>query len=139
MVRLIFPLLVLGTVCFAQPDACGLLRGGEVRSAERRAMTGGSSVCRYGVGDGGILTVVVRRVPARWAAEQIERMAKNPERYREAELGDRSFLFDMGEAGAALCIFQGEYYVQLSVFRMGRASSVRPVLERLAVTALERL
>jgi hypothetical protein len=58
-------------------------------------------------------------------------MAKNPERYREAELGDRSFFFDMGEAGAALCIFRGEYYVQFSVFRMRRASSVHPALERL--------
>jgi hypothetical protein len=56
-----------------------------------------------------------------------------------AGLGEKAFLLDMRDAGAALCVFRADYYLQVSVINAGTAATVFPGSERLARAALTHL
>ena len=47
-----------------------------------------------------------------------------------------AFVVNRQNEGAALCVFRGEAYLQISVFRMGAADMVLPGVKELAQTAL---
>jgi hypothetical protein len=53
-------------------------------------------------------------------------------------LGERAFVLDMHGAGAALCVFRTDYYLQVSVFKAGDAAAVLPRVEKLVKAALAR-
>ena len=55
-----------------------------------------------------------------------------------AGLGERAFVFDMGGAGAAVCVFRGEHYLQVSAFRIGDADAYATA-EKLVGLAMGRL
>jgi hypothetical protein len=44
-----------------------------------------------------------------------------------------------GVQGSVLCVFMGEYYLQVSLFRMGEVSRASAILERLAHRAIEKV
>jgi hypothetical protein len=130
------------------PGACGLVSPTDikeaiaavVKSAERRLAIESASDCRFTLQGGGMITVLVRR-PARsgWSAEQIARMLSYPQRFYEiAGIGDRAFVFDMMEKGMALCVFRGDYYIQVSAFGVAKSSTLPPALAALAAKLLTR-
>jgi hypothetical protein len=130
------------------PAACALLSRTDIEEAMAAAVSPGqhrltiasASACRFTLDGGGVIAVVVRR-PARpgWTAEQIARMLSYPQRFHEVSgIGDRSFLFDMTEKGAALCIFRADYYIQVSAFRVAQSSTLPPALAALARKVLAR-
>lgn len=128
--------------------ACALLSRSEVEEAasarlsegQSRTQTGTTTTCWFNGKNSAIVALLIRRVPqGKWMSEQMERMHRSNPAFREMPgIGDRSFLHDMGKTGAALCIFRGQYYLQISVFRMGESSEVAPVLKKLAGIALAR-
>ena len=131
------------------PAACDLLSRPEIErivsaglsQGEPRVQAGAATMCRFTGKRGGVVTILIRRIPGEdWVSRQIERMSRNWPTFREVPgIGDRSFLYDMKEAGAALCAFRGDYYIQVSVFRMGEASAVLPATEELAKRALAHI
>ena len=56
-----------------------------------------------------------------------------------AGLEQQAFELDLRDAGAALCVFGADYYLQVSVFNAGAAATVFPGAEKLAKAALTRL
>jgi len=130
------------------PAACSLLSRAEIEQTvgagvspgEYRLVGETATACRFAAKGGGVIAILVRRIPGRsWAAEQIGRMVSNPRRFREVfGIGDRSFLYDMMATGAGLCVFHADYYVEVSAFRIGESSTISPALETLARTALAR-
>jgi len=111
-----------------------------VRSGEPRLTIKSASACRFALHGGGVIAVVVRRSERPgWSAEEISRMLSHPQRFREIlGIGDRSFLFDMMENGAALCIFRGDCYVQVSAFHIAQPSTLSPALVAVARKVLRR-
>ena len=130
------------------PTACDLLSPAEVdRALHVRVGPGSPRVntelvtnCLFIAGRDGTISVLFRRnAAADWAAEQRRRMT-GPGSFRPVSgVGDSAFVLDKREQGAALCIFQGEYYLQISVFRLGGADTVLPAAEELARQALSQL
>lgn len=130
------------------PDACTLLSQAEIEqtvgvainSGERRLTIESASACRFTIKGGGLITVVVRR-PSRpgWIKEQITRMVSYPQRFHEVNgIGDRSFLFDITQTSAALCIFRADHYIQVSASGLALSSKLLPVLVALGEKVLPR-
>jgi hypothetical protein len=130
------------------PSACTLLSqadveqavGAAINSGEHRLAIESASACRFTIEGGGLIVVVVRR-PSRpdWTSEQIARMASYPQRFHEVNgIGDRSFLFDMTEKAAALCIFRADHYIQVSAFGVAQPSKLLPALVALGEKILSR-
>jgi hypothetical protein len=130
------------------PCACELLSQTDieraiatvVNTAERRLAVESASDCRFTLRGGGMISVLVRR-PARpgWSTEQVARMTSSPQRFHEiAGIGDRAFVFDMTEKGSALCVFRGDYYVQVSAFGIANPATFPPALAALARKPLTR-
>lgn len=74
--------------------------------------------------------------------EQVARMTHGIRlgTYQEVPgIGERSFLYDLRQAGAVLCVFESGYYLQLSVVSPGLEFRTPIVLETLARRALARL
>ncbi|MGB7762489.1 MAG: hypothetical protein WBL61_21825, partial [Bryobacteraceae bacterium] len=93
--------------------------------------------CLFTAGTGGTVSILLRRnASADWIAEQRRRMTGPGSFRRVSGVGDSAFVLDHLERGAALCVFLGEDYLQISVFRLGGASSVLPAAEELARQAL---
>jgi hypothetical protein len=60
--------------------------------------------------------------------------------YREVpQIGDRSFLYHMHGKGGVLCVYGADYYLQISLFRLGEDSRTAAVLRKLAGIAMARL
>jgi hypothetical protein len=60
--------------------------------------------------------------------------------YREVpQIGDRSFLYHMHGKGGVLCVYAADYYLQISLFRLGDDSQTAAVLRNLAGIAIARL
>jgi hypothetical protein len=99
-----------------------------------------ASACRFTVKGGGLIMVVMRRPGRRdWMSEQIARMASYPQRFHDLNgIGDRSFLFDMTEKDAALCIFHADRYIQVSAFGVAQPSKLLPALVALGGKILSR-
>ena len=99
--------------------------------------------CSFAGERGGRVAILVRRVPARdWVSEQVARMTRGVQlgTYRELPgIEDRSFLYNLRSAGAVLCVFGPDYYLQISLLRMGEDSRLPAILEKLARSALKRL
>jgi hypothetical protein len=130
------------------PAACAFLSQGEIEQAvgaaigsvEHHLVIENASACRFTMGGGGLVMVVVRR-PSRpdWISEQIARMAAYPQRFHEVNgIGDRSFLFDMTEKSAALCIFNADHYIQVSALGVTQPSKLLPTLVALGEKVLSR-
>lgn len=110
------------------PAACALLSRPEIEGivnaglsqGEPRVQAGAATMCRFTGKRGGVVTILIRRIPGEdWVSRQIERMSRSWPTFREAPgIGERSFLYDMKEAGAVLCVFRGDYYIQISLVRM---------------------
>jgi len=98
--------------------------------------------CSFPIKDGGSITVLFRRNADRaWIAEQEQRMKMGAQygSFRPVDgLGERAFVLDMHAAGAALCVFRADYYLQVSVFKAGDAATVLPRVEKLVKAALAR-
>ena len=98
--------------------------------------------CSFAGERGGQVAILVRRVPARdWVSEQVARMTRAVQlgSYREVPgIGHRSFLYYLPGAGAVLCVFGLDYYLQVSLFHMGEDSRIPAILQKLAITALVR-
>jgi len=134
----------------ATPDACALLSrwkvrevvGSPVGEGESRLISTNFTRCLFHERSGGNTAILVRRFPSgNWESEQMSRLRRSVElgTYREvAGIGDRAFLGEMRQ-GAVLCVFEGERYLQVSVFRIGGTGGSGPVLEKLARYALARL
>ena len=132
-------------------NACALLSNLEIKAildvpvgAGVVRLDGGSVTgCRFAGKNGAAVTVLVRRCTRRgWAEEQAARMKRGAGEgnYREVPgVGERAFLLDLHQAGAALCVFDGGRYVQISAVRMGDSSRVSPGIEKLARKVLERM
>jgi hypothetical protein len=56
-----------------------------------------------------------------------------------AGLGEKAFVLDMRDAGAAVCVLGAASYLQVSVFRAGTAATVFAKVEKLAEAARTRL
>ena len=100
-------------------------------------MERGVTSCSFAGEHGGQVTILVRRIPAGgWRHEQEARMRRGA--YREVHgTGERSFLYTL-RGGAVLCVFAPEYYLQISVRRIGGAP-IESKIERLAAAALGQL
>jgi hypothetical protein len=135
----------------AVPGACALLSQREVEEAAGMPVREGVPLLRSGVPSSRAfiaerlvrLTVLLRPVPtAEWASEQVVRMTRGVHlgTYREVPgIGDRSFLYEMRQSGAVLCVFESGYYLQFSLASPGLESRAPAVLERLARSALALL
>lgn len=130
------------------PTACQLLFPAEVGRALHVSVGSGSprvnserlTGCRFAADGGGIVSILLRRnASAEWMAEQRQRMTSAGSFRRVSGLGDSAFVLDGRERGAALCVFLGEDYLQISVFRLGGTDTVLPAAEELARRALSRL
>ncbi len=133
------------------PTACALLSRPDVVAAVGTPIGEGVpriadrdvTSCSFAVERGGQVAILVRRAPAGdWAAEQVARMRRGVHlgTYREVPgIGDRSFLYNVRRAGAVLCVFGSDYYLQISLFHMGEDPPMPAVLERLTTSALTRL
>lgn len=127
------------------PPACSVVSRGDVAElagipvGEGKAVSleRGVTSCSFAGEHGGQVTVLVRRFPpGGWRHEQEARMRRGA--YREVQgIGDRSFLYTLRER-AVLCVFGEEYYLQISVPRIGGAP-VERTLEMLAAAALGQL
>ena len=136
----------------AQPsDACSLLPRGVVESAVGTSVGPGrtgidnrvASSCSFPIKGAGSVSVLVRRsTETGWIAAQQQRMNRGVQlgTYRSVDgLGEPAFVFDMQNSGAALCVFHGNSYLQVSIFDAGRSLAVLPAVERLTRAALARL
>ena len=146
-------LMAVRTAGAQQPNAtgaCSLLSREEVGQAlgapvgEGRALvsTGVVTSCSFPAKGGGSVPILLRRNAGRaWIAEQEYRMNKGVGHgaFRPvAGLGERAFVLDMRWAGAALCVFRGEHYLQVSAFGIGDADA-HAAAEKLAGMAMSRL
>jgi hypothetical protein len=114
--------------------------GAVINSGENRLTIDGASACRFTIKGGGLITVVVRS-PSRpdWISEQIARMASHPQRFHEVNgIGDRSFLLDMTEKAAALCVFHADHFIQVSAFGVAQPSKFLPALVALVEKVVSR-
>lgn len=101
------------------------------------------TTCSFPIEGGGSLSILLRRNAGRaWIAEQEQRMngsVRHGRFYPVAGLGGEAFMLDMRAAGAVLCVFRGNDYVQVSVFKAGAAATVFPGAEKVARATLTRL
>jgi hypothetical protein len=143
-------LLAISTTARAEysPTACQLLSPAEVEHALHVPVGAGSprvnselvTSCLFTADGGGTISILLRRnPPADWIAEQRQRMTNSGSFRPVSGVGGSAFGLDSREQGAALCVFLGEYYLQISVFRLGNAGTVLPVAEELARQARSRL
>ena len=133
------------------PDPCTLLSrldvteaaGASVKAGVSRLRNGNVANCMFAGAHGGQFAVLVRRTPsADWVSEQSGRMSDGSQfgTYREvAQIGDRSFLYHMHGKGGVLCVYGADYYLQMSLFRLGEDSRTAAVLRKLAGIAMARL
>jgi hypothetical protein len=147
------PIALLLVICTpthagSRPAACSLLSAAEVvhavgvpvGPARTRVNSERVTSCVFAADGGGTVSVLLRRnASADWRAEQRRRMTSAGSFRPVSGMGDSAFLLDNREQGAALCVFSGEYYLQISVFRLGGADTVLPPAEELARRALSRL
>ena len=134
----------------AVPNACALLSRSEVGKAvgttvgegESRIIAATFTRCLFSEANGGNAAVLVRHIPSNtWESEQRGRFQRGVQLatyYKIEGIGDQAYFAKVGQ-GSVLCVFTGEYYVQISLFRMREASGVPGPLERLAQSALARL
>ena len=133
------------------PDPCTLLSrldvaetvGAPVKEGVSRVRNGTVANCMFAAAHGGQLAILVRRTPtADWVSEQAGRMSDGSQfgTYREVpQIADRSFLYHMRGKGGVLCVYGADYYLQISLFRLGEDSQTAAVLRKLAVIAMTRL
>ena len=133
------------------PDPCTLLSrldvaetvGAPVKEGVSRVRNGTVANCMFAGAHGGQFAILVRRTPsADWVSEQAGRMSDGSQfgTYREVpQIGDRSFLYHMHGKGGVLCVYGADYYLQISLFRLGEDSQTAAVLRKLAVIAMTRL
>jgi hypothetical protein len=132
----------------AAPSACGLLSreaveqvlGTSLGNARVGANNGDVTSCSFPIKGGGSISILLRRNANRaWIAEQEERMNLG-DRYGNfrpvAGLGEKTFVLDMRDAGAAVCVLGAASCLQVSVFRAGTAATVFAKVEKLAEAAL---
>jgi hypothetical protein len=132
------------------PSPCSLLSRLEVEEAagatvgegESRLKTGSVTRCSFPGRNGGNTSILIRwSWPEEWVSEQLGRFYRGVEfgSYRQVTgIGERAFLREARE-GAVLCVFAGEYCLQVSEYRMGEDGRMPAVLEKLARRALGRL
>ena len=135
----------------AAPGACSLLAkeaveqalGTSVGEARMGANNGTVTSCSFPIKGGGSISVLFRRNAERaWIAEQEQRMNRGVRygSFRPVDgLGEQAFVLDLRAAGAALCVFRTDYYLQVSVFKAGDAAAVLPGMEKLVKAALARV
>jgi hypothetical protein len=133
------------------PDPCTLLSrldvaetaGAPVKEGVSRLRNGTVANCVFAGAHGGQLAILVRRAPsAEWVSEQAGRMSDGSQygTYREVpQIGDRSFLYHMHGKGGVLCVYGADYYLQISLFRLGEDSQTAAALRKLAGIAMARL
>ena len=132
------------------PDPCTLLSrldvaeaaGAPVKEGVSRLRNGNVANCMFAGAHGGQFAVLVRRNPtADWVSEQAGRMSDGSQygTYREVpQIGDRSFLYHMHGKGGVLCVYGADYYLQMSLYRLGEDSRTAAVLRKLAGNAMAR-
>jgi hypothetical protein len=144
----LFLVLTIPTHAETPRTACDLLSPAEVEHALHVPVGLGSprvnaelvTNCLFTAGRDGTVSILFRRnASADWVAEQRHRMTGQGSFRPVRGVGDSAFVLDKREQGAALCVFLGEYYLQVSVFRLGGADVVRPAAVELARQALSRL
>jgi hypothetical protein len=121
----------------AAVDACSYVstREAGIRVNASRMRTGEVTGCSFADARGGNVVMVIRQLAASdaWTSAQTARMARGT--YREvAGLGDRAFLYATHSV-AVLCVFDGRYYVQVSLYRPPDGSEVA-TLQAIARRAL---
>ena len=133
------------------PDPCTLLSrldvteaaGAPVKEGVSRLRNGTMANCMFAGAHDGQLAILVRRTPsAEWVSEQAGRMSDGSllGTYREvSQIGDRSFLYHMHGKGGVLCVYGADYYLQISLYRLGEDSQTAAVLRKLAGIAMARL
>jgi hypothetical protein len=133
------------------PDPCTLLSrldvaeaaGAPVQEGVSRLRNGTVANCMFAGAHSGQLAILVRRTPsAEWVSAQAGRMSDGSllGTYREVpQIGDRSFLYHMRGKGGVLCVYGADYYLQISLFRLGEDSRTAAALRKLAATAMTRL
>ena len=133
------------------PDPCTLLSrldvaeavGTPVKEGVSRLLNKTVANCMFAGARGGQVAILVRRTPsADWVSEQAGRMSDGSQfgTYREVpQIGDRSFLYHMHGKGGVLCVYGADYYLQMSLFRLGEDSRTAAVLRKLAGIAMARL
>jgi len=116
--------------------------GAAVADGRPQLNTGVLTTCVFTVHGGGRISVLLRSdVQRNWIVEQTRSMAHGVQsgRFRSiAGLGDRAFLFGMRQSAAALCIFRGEYYLQITALT-GDVASAYTAAEMVARRVLSRL
>jgi len=130
------------------PTACHLLSPAAVEHTLHVPVGFGSprvnselvNSCLFTANRGGTVSILLRRkASADWIAEQRYRMMSQGSFRPVSGVGDSAFVMDHREHGAALCVFLGDHYLQISVFRLGGADTVLPAAEELARQALTAL
>jgi hypothetical protein len=133
------------------PDPCTLLSrldvaetvGAPVKEGVPRLLNKTVTNCMFAGAGSGQVAILVRRTPsAEWVSEQAARMSDGSllGTYREVpQTGDRSFLYHMHGKGGVLCVYGVDYYLQISLYRLGEDSRTAEVLRKLAGMAMARL
>jgi hypothetical protein len=119
------------------PDPCTLVSrfdvaeaaGASVREGVSRLRNGALN-CMFAGARGGQLAVLVRRIPP---ADSV------PDQGSAPQAGDRSFLHHMQGKGGVLSVYAADYYLQISLFRLGEDSQTKAALRKLAGIAMARL
>jgi hypothetical protein len=131
-----------------QTKACDLLSQSDVQQVLQAQSDDGSprvnagilTSCTFRITGGGMVSILLRHDVARtWSASQRRRMT-TAENFRVLDgFGDSAFVLDLHQSGAALCAYRGNYYLQVSIIRLGVSDHVLPATEELARRALANL
>jgi hypothetical protein len=140
------------TLCGARAEspftACTLVSATEVGHAlgvainddSQRVTTEALTICLFKDFKGGAVSVLVRHNPSRdWIAEQENRMGRSANFRAVGGLEDTAFVLDRRGDGAVLCVFRGEYYLQISAFRLGPSDAIVAAAKALAQAIASRI
>jgi len=131
----------------APAGACALLSDSEVErvlhapaSGGRPRVDAGSLIsCDYTAAGGSVSILLRRHASKHWIAEQKRRMSAASSFRSVQGVGDSAFVLDMRQAGAALCIFHQDHYLEVSVTHIGASESVLSATKDLAKIVLGKL
>jgi hypothetical protein len=132
----------------ALTTACNLLSASDVQEVVQLQSDQGSTrinagiltSCTFRIVGGGSVSVLLRHDDSgTWVVSQRRRMTGAPDIRPIDGMGGSAFVLDLHDSGAALCVYRGNYYLQVSVVRLGSSDRVLPTVQELARRALANL
>jgi hypothetical protein len=133
------------------PDPCILLSrrdvieaaGAPVKEGVSRLRNGTVANCMFAGAHGGQFAILVRRIPPADSVPEQAGWTRGGSPFgtdgEVPQIGDRSFLYHMHGKGGVLCVYGADYYLQMSLYRLGEDSQTAAVLRKLGGIAMARL